>query len=99
MFIHPDVKAHGLSTNMVIALFIAHEVWKDQGADLVLRHALDGQHKLASLHYTGNAIDLRTWEIDAKLAAKHLQHRLGPEYDVVLEETHIHVEYQPKEPQ
>ena len=59
----------------------------------------DGKHSRASLHYTGNAVDLRIWNIPEnrrkELVAK-LSLALGAEYDVVLEKDHIHIEYQPK---
>ncbi len=68
----------------------------------------DGVHLNRSLHYPKNspsgfsrAIDLRIWNLpdgahDAPRAAKHLRERLGDDYDVVLAEDHIHVEFDPK---
>lgn len=97
MFIHPDVKAHGMSTNLLLALYIADQLWKEIfDEELVLRHVCNGRHSVGSLHYIGNAADLRTWGIDAELACVELRKRLGSEYDVILEDDHIHIEYQPK---
>lgn len=61
--------------------------------------ANDGKHMDGSLHYKNHALDIRctdlpktSWTSYAEL----LKVRLGPEYDVVLEKDHIHVEYDPK---
>jgi len=101
MTIHPNVRAHGLSTNLLLALFIADQVYRELGYEMVVRHLKDGKHKRASLHYIGNAGDLRTWDVDAEEIVIQLRKRLGSEYDVVLEDKggpneHIHLEYQPK---
>ena len=57
------------------------------------------EHGWASLHYTGDAIDLRTRHLDdneIKAWVNELKAVLGDDYDVVLESNHIHIEYQPK---
>ena len=59
----------------------------------------DGKHMTHSLHERGYAADLRTFTVDAPqhqalLAA--IKGQLGSSYDVVLEEDHIHVEYDPE---
>jgi hypothetical protein len=56
----------------------------------------DGQHMAGSRHYLGLAVDIRTWKVPnvQKLAAS-LRAVLGPSYDVVVEETHLHVEFDP----
>jgi len=65
----------------------------------VVTSAFDGQHKPGSLHYVGRALDFRIWDVPseerADLAA-HIRDRLGPDFDVVLEANHIHIEYDPK---
>jgi uncharacterized protein YcbK (DUF882 family) len=51
-----------------------------------------------SLHYSGNAIDLRTNDITkvkAEEFTKKLKEKLGSGYDAVLEGDHIHLEYDP----
>lgn len=66
----------------------------------------DGVHKNSSLHYPenspsgkGRAIDVRDFDESAgDIQKSHdaLEHVLGSDYDVVIESTHIHIEYQPK---
>lgn len=60
----------------------------------------DGVHKPDSLHYKRRAIDIRVKDVDVDRArttyvtlAKVL---LGPDFDVVWEGNHIHIEYDPK---
>lgn len=64
----------------------------------VITSAHDGTHSDASLHDDGLALDLRVWgftEAEAKRATAEIQRRLGDRWDVVYEETHIHIEYDP----
>ena len=63
--------------------------------ELVITSGKDGTHGNNSLHYEGKAVDLRTWNVLDALV-KQLKVHLGPNYDVVLEDTHLHVEYDPK---
>lgn len=61
----------------------------------------EGKHGYASLHYVGLAADLGTKNrgIDRQEALelmRCIRHALGTGYDVIAEDTHIHVEYQPK---
>lgn len=62
-------------------------------------YATEG-HMAGSRHYSGDALDLRIWESNAAgvtvTIADELRYFLGPDYDVVIESDHIHVEYDPK---
>ncbi len=67
--------------------------------DAVVTFTRNGVHKKDSLHYVGEAIDLRTRDLTAKqraVATAALQLLLGDDYDVIDEGDHIHVEYQPR---
>jgi len=51
-----------------------------------------------SLHYSGNAIDLRTRDLSnnqRQCTTERLRDALGSDYDVINEGDHIHVEYDP----
>jgi len=66
--------------------------------DAVVTYTINGMHKTGSLHYSGNAIDLRTRDLtisEKSRVAQLLKEILGDNYDVVVEKTHIHVEYDP----
>jgi len=70
----------------------------------VITSAKDGKHKRGSLHFSGNAIDLRVRHlVDGEAVRIHLliQESLTNEYDVLHEyigtdDEHIHIEFQPK---
>jgi len=91
----------GLHIKMRPALIAAEKVWKRLGRNegVTITSGLDGTHSAGSLHYYGYAVDLRTFYFDAEecnRAVAQLKVELGAGYDVVLENTHIHVEYDPQ---
>ena len=97
--IKQGVKATGLQPEILLAICEAREVFRDLGVELVITSLLDGNHMSGSLHYKGLAVDLRTRHLTKSQRTKardRLHVGLGPEFDVVLEKTHIHVEYDPK---
>lgn len=82
-----------------IIIEVAETVYEEIGKDCVVTSICDGQHSKNSLHYFGNAVDLRTRHLsdDEKIIVRdNFKSRLGADYDVVLESTHLHVEYDPK---
>lgn len=91
------VKAGVTPKSLVICAAAANSA-QELNATVVVTSGSDGKHKEQSKHYTHEALDLRTKNLsvsdrDALLVA--LRRRLGNSYDVVLEEDHIHVEYDP----
>jgi hypothetical protein len=95
------VRVHGLKPELLLALTIADGVYQRQGVELEITSIVDGKHSRGSLHYVGMAADLRTRTLPAgtaPLVARQLRAALGDDYDVVLEDTHLHVEFQPKDP-
>ena len=68
--------------------------------NLVVTSCNDGHHSLTSLHYSGNAVDLRTRNlpdnITGHIVRDEIKKNLNIDYDVVLESDHIHLEYQPR---
>lgn len=81
------------------AMLIADELsMKIAGKECVITSLLDGVHSKNSLHYTGNAFDMRVWiytEKQKKALLYQLKKKLGINYDVVDEEDHIHIEFDP----
>lgn len=90
------VRAAGIRPEIVLALQVAEGIWQDQGKALVVTSLTEGRHSRTSLHYSGAAADLRIWDLDAERARRELADALGEDYDVVLEQDHIHCEFQPK---
>lgn len=103
----------GVTPYTLIAMMVADEVWRDLGVEqgAYVTSVSDGAHSDGSRHYTGNAVDLRIWNLlpapfdgdfdraDLRAAANHaaaeLRDRLTEEYRVIVERTHIHVQYSP----
>jgi len=99
--IKPGVRVLGLRPEILLAIVIADGVYTAAGADLVITSAVEGRHSQSSLHYSGCAFDARTREMDSAKVAEivaALKARLGGDYDVVVEGTHLHVEFQPHDP-
>ena len=65
--------------------------------EAVITSTVEGTHSPGSLHYAGQAIDVRLppKRYVSKIV-NQLKQKLGDDYDVVLESTHIHIEYDPK---
>lgn len=100
------VRMKGIKPEMAIAVPIIAGVWETFGRnELVITSARDGRHSTNSLHYQGYAFDLRIWgfkpeELDKVVTALQIAFngRAGNssgEWDIVLEKTHIHLEFDP----
>ena len=101
MKLKKGVTPNGLMPQLLLALMVADQVWADNGQELVVTSLNDSKHSRTSLHYAGCAADLRTRYFDpdqVETIAELLREALGncPDYDVVVESDHIHLEWQPK---
>lgn len=70
----------------------------DYARVLTVTSIMDGEHGPKSLHRFGLAFDARThtWTRDTiEYLSEQFSIALGHDYDVVLEDDHIHVEYDP----
>lgn len=81
---------------VVAAVFSRH------GYAATITSGLEGDHRAGSKHDTGDALDFRTRDLpggstglEAQLLAAEIAGELGAAYDVVLEASHLHVEYDP----
>ena len=88
-----------ISDKIKAAFAIADDISKEKlSKEIVITSVLDGKHGKNSLHYSGNAFDIRTWIYTTKeliYFVEDLTRELGKDYDVVLESDHIHIEYDP----
>lgn len=88
---------------IVILITVLRGVSKQLNKDIVITSASDGKHRKDSYHYKNLALDIRRWGwnkdglgelikmIKNQLKAyapNHCQY-----YDIVLEKTHIHIEF------
>lgn len=84
---------------MSVAATTVSQLYQDMlGIDCEITSGDDGDHMVGSKHYEGLALDFRIRTIEQRLqgpVAIAVREALGDEYDVVLEATHLHVEYHP----
>jgi hypothetical protein len=97
--IKPGVRLRGMGPQVALAITIAAPIWEKHGAqELWVTSVTDGVHSNGSYHHCGCGLDLRSRNFPspghARDAANELRGALGKEYDVVIEQTHIHVEYE-----
>ena len=100
------VKLAELTPQVVLALVIADELWRDRGSDLRITSANDGIHPgglRPSFHPKGQAVDLGIKDIpegNRMALITALADRLGAEFDVLWEHRgtdneHIHLQWDP----
>lgn len=76
------------------AIKIAHVVWNKE--EIIITSTWEGTHVDWSFHYRYEAFDLRPPQFARDHKVITLREQLGPDYDVVDEGDHIHIEYDPK---
>lgn len=93
-----DVDLRGIQPQMAIAIAIAASVYaaRGGGSDLMITSGVEGTHMVGSLHYKGLAVDLRMPSANRTAVRDALADALGPQFDVILEADHVHLEYDPK---
>lgn len=93
-----SVNLDGISLEMIEAIHWVMLTCMHSGMEAcVLTSARDGKHAPGSLHQVGQALDFRNrnWP-DSIGMADSLRAKLGPDFDVVLEKDHLHIEFDPK---
>lgn len=98
--IKDNVRIDLLQPQMLLPVMIMDQLFSELGhVDAVITSGNDGKHKEGSKHYTGHALDFRIRHVKkhiVEIILRRATAALGQDYDVVLEHTHIHVEYDPK---
>ncbi len=93
------VSIRKLQPQMVLAMHELEYLYQDLNEDLVITSGDDGKHSRNSWHYHGLAIDIRTRNLKAMTPegmANAIREVLPEGYEVMVESTHIHLEYDPK---
>ena len=99
MNLKPGVDMNGVRPEVLSACAKIHDLMEGTG-EFTLTACLDGKHKVGSLHYRGLAVDIRSKHMPDATKAETvaaIKALLGPDYDVILEATHIHLEFDKKE--
>lgn len=95
MRLKQGVKVTGMRPELILAIMAAEDEYRAIGKEFVITSMLDGKHSETSLHYAGAAFDVRVYpDMDVSEMAASIKARLGVDYDVVQEDSHIHVESQ-----
>jgi hypothetical protein len=102
MLLKADVDLRGMQPQILVALIAAERIYQDIGRNLMVTSVTDGKHMDGSLHYKGLAADFRTTADGlapetVRLITGKLKAALGPQFDVVVEVDHLHVEFDPKD--
>ena len=93
------VSVSDLQPQIVLGLLVANSVFSRYAKSVVVTSGSDGQHMAGSLHYSGNAVDLRSHDLLPQTLNRivlDLRSALGRDFDVFIESDHIHLEYDPK---
>lgn len=96
MRIKHDVDLRGIQPQMAMAAAVAESVYRAAGSEMTVTSGVEGAHMEGSLHYKGLALDLRLPTSGAGTIKAALADALGPQFDVVVERDHVHIEFDPK---
>lgn len=86
------------------ALEISEKIYNKYDKKMTITSTYDGKHMKKSLHYVGQAVDIRTRNLksgEQKLIIEKIQMALlvkSPFYQAILEKDHIHIEYDRRTP-
>ena len=95
----PGVDLSLLQPQMALATGILAIVYENYFCNLIITSGCEGTHSEGSLHYVGKALDYRTRNIppgQLDFLVEEAKAALGPQFDVVEESDHLHVEFDPK---
>ena len=101
MTIKPGAKIRGIRPELAIALQIIDGIYRAHGLELMITEGTGATHMAGSLHYVGQAADLRSSNVPTAIhdpVINEIRTALGAEFDFVVEADHFHVEFQPKTP-
>ena len=102
MILKNGVKIKGIKPECIMGIMIAESVWKlslNTNDPMVITSVTDGKHMNGSLHYKGLAFDVRTnflTSTQKSIFFDALRNHMDLEFDIVLEKSHIHIEFDPK---
>ena len=99
MKIKEGANYEGMTPLMKNACAIIDAIFNRYDYVCVLTSGKDGVHGEGSLHYEGDAGDFRTRQVIPETRQKIVadcQRELGPDFEVILEDTHMHVERDPQ---
>ena len=96
-----SVSLVGCSPQIFWGLSVVENVLNKYGVDTVITSGSEQSttHSTTSLHYSGNALDIRNRElspVDQLGAQKPIKECLGVGFDFIIKSNHFHLEFKPK---
>ena len=96
MLLKTGVDISRLERNTRRSLGTVDALFREIKEEMVITSTYEGDHMPGSLHYAHQAYDVRLSVRNQANTFKHIKEGLGNDFDVVWEESHIHIEYDPK---
>lgn len=96
MLIKAGVDISRLNREIRRALQIVSDILDLYGQDIVITSTYEGNHGAGSLHYANDAVDVRDPKPYIPDFENKVEAGLSVDFDVVDEDDHIHIEYDPK---
>lgn len=96
MLIKAGVDISRLERNTRRSLYIVIKIFHEFGEEAVITSTYEGTHGAGTLHYANQAYDVRLPNDNRSLILARIKGELGPDFDVVHEASHYHIEFDPK---
>jgi hypothetical protein len=89
------VKIYGIKPELVLGIIILQSFFNEE---LIITSGSEHttKHMPSSLHYSGNAVDIREPAETSAYTKTEIKNALGSEFDLIFEKDHWHLEFQPK---
>lgn len=94
-----SIDLSNLNPALNIALYTLDKIIEQYTPFTVITCGREGKHSYTSLHYSGNAVDIRSRGLTKEQqleVKKEFDKAMNIDYDFVIEDDHFHLEYQPK---
>lgn len=96
MLVKAGVDISRLNRDIRRALHKVNHLYDLIHQELIVSSTYEGNHSAGSLHYANDAFDIIFPNLHRAKMTEDIRCTLGRNYDVVMETTHIHIEYDPK---
>lgn len=96
MLIKAGVEICWLRSEIRKKLTFIEGVFNEHDSELIVTSTFEGNHSAGSLHYGDLAIDFRLPDNNREQIVDKIRKHLRPDYDVIMEFDHLHIEYDPK---
>ena len=95
MLLKAGVDISRLERNTRRSLYKVAFIFSEARELFIITSTYEGNHGEGSLHYNDQAYDVRLPNDSRLRIFAKIKEDLGPDFDVVMEKTHYHIEYDP----